>query len=267
MLAVLGILALLSTMIMSGIWSVLLLLNLRSSPAVPWAVLPMGAALWVTWQYAGGRWWPASTSAARRLYLRANRVRRPLLTIALLTGFAGLGALTGLWILLFQTASMRGNNLPEFSEYPLHTIAIVLVTASIVGSLVEEAGFRGYLQVALERKVAAPVAIIIAGAALIPGHGFTQGFSWPTVVFYLLVDTMLGAIAYFTNSIWPGAAVHATGLLIFFALVWPFDSARPVGAAALQQNWFWIHAVQTAVFSGLAVFGFYRLARAQSAPA
>ncbi len=263
-LVAIALLALVSTAVMSGLWSALLLVNLRYSPAVPWAPLPMAAALWVAWQYAGGRWWPGRTSSTRHLHLRANHVSRTIFVTALLAGSAGLGALSGLWILLFQTGLMRGNTLPDFSAYPPQTLVVVLVTASVVGSFAEEAGFRGYLQVALERELAAPVAIIIAATALIPGHGLTQGFAWPTIVFYMLVDTMLGILGYVTNSIWPGAVVHATGLLMFFVLVWPFDSTRPVGAEAFQQEWFWIHAAQTVLFGTLALLAFrylFRIAR------
>jgi membrane protease YdiL (CAAX protease family) len=254
-----ALLALVSTMAMSGIWSALLVVNLRYSPAVPWAVLPMTATLWVAWQYAGGKWWPSRTASLRRRHLRANPVRGSIFAAALLAGFAGVAALTGLWILLFQTGLMRGNALPDLSGYPAQTLVGVVVTAALVGSMAEEAGFRGYLQVGLEGDVAAPAAIIIAAVALIPGHGLTQGFAWPTVVFYLLVDTMLGVIAYLTNSIWPGIVVHATGLLTFFVLVWPFDSARLVGVEAFQQDWFWIHVAQTVVFGALALLVFGHL--------
>jgi hypothetical protein len=52
-------------------------------------------------------------------------------------------ALTGIWIVLFQTGLMRGNSVPDFSGYPMQTIISVLVMAALVGAFAEEAGFRG----------------------------------------------------------------------------------------------------------------------------
>jgi len=255
-----GLLALVLTTLVSGLWSALVLVNLQSSPAIPWATVAMAVLLWVMWQYAGGRWWPSKTSHARRAYLRANRVSARVFMTALVAGGCSLVALTGIWIVLFQTGLMRGNRVPDFSQYPRLTVVAILVMASLVGAFAEEAGFRGYFQVMLEREFSAPVAIAIAAAGLTPGHGLTQGFAWPTVLFYFLVDVMLGLTAYLCNSVWPGVAIHASGLLIFFAFVWPFDSLRPLAGNAVTDSWFWFHAVQAAVFSVLATLAFRRLA-------
>lgn len=255
-----GVLTLVLTTFASGLWAALLLLNLRTSPAIPWATVAMAVALWIMWQYAGGRWWPTRTARARRAYLRANPVSTRVFTLAIVAGACSLVALTGIWIVLFQTGLMRGNRVPDFSQYPTLTVVVVVVMASLVGAVAEEAGFRGYLQVALEREFSAPVAIAIAALALAPGHGATQGFAWPTVLFYLIVDVMLGVMAYLCNSVLPGVAVHAGGLLIFFALVWPFDARRPLAGNAMTDWWFWLHAVQAAVFSVLAILAFRRLA-------
>jgi membrane protease YdiL (CAAX protease family) len=259
-LVTVGILALVLTTFAQGLWTALLVANLRTSPAVPWAVVAMAMSIWIIWQYAGGRWWPATTSGARRTSLRANRVSPRAFAMALVAGGCSLVALTGIWIVLFQTGLMRGNTVPDFSPYPPLTVAAVLVMASLVGAFLEEGGFRGYLQVALERECSAPVAIALAAVALTPGHGLTQGFAWPTVLFYFLVDVMLGVTAYLCRSVWPGVAVHATGLLIFFAFVWPFDSRRPLLGNATTDWWFWLHVAQATVFAILAVLAFRGLA-------
>jgi membrane protease YdiL (CAAX protease family) len=256
-----GVVVLVLTTVAQGLWTAQLVANLRTTPAVPWSVVTMAVLLWILWQYAGGRWWPEKTAGARRLFLRANRVDSRVLAMALLAGSCSLVALTGIWIVLFQTGLMRGNPLPDFSLYPVLTTAAVLVMASLVGAFIEEAGFRGYLQVALEREYPAPLAIALAAVALAPGHGLTQGFAWPTIVFYFMVDVMLGVTAYLCRSVWPGVAVHAAGLLIFFAIVWPFDSQRPLLANGTMDWWFWLHVAQATLFAVLAVLAFRRLAR------
>ena len=80
---------------------------------------------------------------------------------------------------------------------------------------------------------APPVAIMIAALAIAPGHGLTQGFVWPTLLFYLLVDVTFGVSAHLTDSILPGMVVHSVGILIFFVFIWPHDATRrSVGKAA-----------------------------------
>jgi len=37
-----------------GVWGVLLVGNLKTSPAFPWAVPVMALVLWLMWQYLGG---------------------------------------------------------------------------------------------------------------------------------------------------------------------------------------------------------------------
>jgi hypothetical protein len=69
-----GALAFVLTVVAGGVWTVLLISNVATSPAIPWAVVVMALLLWLMWQYLGGKWGPRSTSEARRRYLRAKPV-------------------------------------------------------------------------------------------------------------------------------------------------------------------------------------------------
>ena len=244
-----------------GVWSALLAANLATGLTVPWAVLVMAALLWVMWQYLGGRWGPRSTSAARRRALRANPISPRTIAWAVLSGTLAIAALAGLWIVLFQLAKLPARALPDYSRYPAVSTGLVLVMASLSGAIAEEAAFRGYFQGMLERRVSAPAAIAIAALVIAPGHALTQGFVWPTLLFYLCVDGMLGTLAYLTNSILPGIVVHGIGLLIFFTLVWPGDVVRQMLGHGDASLWFWIHVAQAVVLAALALLAFSRLAR------
>lgn len=257
-----GILALVLTAVVGGVWTGLLIANLTISPAVPWAVVVMALLLWLMWQYLGGRWWPRGTSDTRRRALRAKPVSSQTLAWALSAGMLSIVALAGLWFVLFQLAGIPATRtLVVYSKYPLLTVALLLVMASLVSALPEEAGFRGYFQGSLEPWLGGPVAILIVAVVMAPEHALTQGFVWPTLVFYLFVDVMLGAMAYLTGSILPGVIVHSIGLLIFFTLVWPGDMVRQFIGGGSASVWFWIHVAQVAVFTALALLAFRRLAR------
>jgi membrane protease YdiL (CAAX protease family) len=256
-----GFLALLITMLAGGVWTSLLVANLATSPAIPWAVVAMALLLWLLWQYLGGRWWPSSTSAVRHRLRRTDPVSFQCFAWALVAGTLSLLALIGLWIVLFQLVKVPGNPLPDFSQYPWLTVALVLAMAALVAAVTEEAGFRGYFQVVVEAKVGGPLAIVISCLAIAPGHGSTQGFLWTTVLFYFLVDAMFGTLAYLTNSIVPGIVIHGVGLVLFFTVVWPQDASRRLVADGGADEWFWIHTGQTLLFAALAVLAFRQLAR------
>jgi hypothetical protein len=133
--------------------------------------------------------------------------------------------------------------------------------SSLVSSLAEEAGFRGYFQGSLEREVRGPLAIVIMSLVIAPAHGLTQGFVWPILLWYFCVDVMFGTMAYLTRSILPGTVVHIIGLLIFFALVWPYDAQRQSIWETGANTGFWINVAQVIIFSTLAVLAFRRLAK------
>lgn len=244
----------------SALWSGLLIANLSLSPLVPWAAALMSVFLWLIWRYLGGAWSPMRTQAGRSMLLRAKSLSRRIFLTAVGAGTLSIVSLSGLWIVLFQLVKLPGNS-ADFSHYPPLTVITTLVVAAISGAISEEAGFRGYFQGTLERYLPAPLAIAICAAVMAPEHAATQGFVWPTILFYLLVDAMLGTTAALTKSILPGIVVHAIGLLVFFALVWPGDKRR----APIWQHGadicFWLHLAQAIIFAALAIALFIRLAK------
>jgi membrane protease YdiL (CAAX protease family) len=254
-----ALLALALTMLAGGVWSGLLVANLRTTPTIPWAVVVTGLLLWLMWQYLGGRWWPRSTSETRRHLLRARPVAASVFAWALVAGGLSIISLSGCWIVLFQLVEVHGNPLPDFSQYPILTVALVVGMGSLVAAAAEEVGFRGYFQGALEERIGGPLAILIAALAMEPGHGTTQGFAWPTMLFYLLVDVMFGTAAYLTKSILPGLCIHTIGLIIFFSLVWPNDPTRRLVRTSGPDTWFWIHVAQATFFAVLAILVFKHL--------
>ena len=246
----------------TGVWTFLIGSNLATSPAIPWAVVAMAVVLWLMWQYLGGKWWPRSTSEARRSYLRANPVSREVFTWALLAGVLSLVALAGYWIVLVELAGAGGNpTIPDYSKYPLLTVVLGLVMGSLVSPITEEAAFRGYGQVILERVFPAGAAIMISAVLFALWHGPTQGFFWSKLLFYFVVGVDFGAIAYLTESTLPAIPVHILGDLTFFFLIWPYDAARPLVWKSGADLWFWVFAAQAIIFTALALLAFRRLAK------
>src|SRR5712692_5336407 len=244
-----------------GVWGALVVSNLRTSPAIPWAVPVMAILLWLMWLYLGGKWWPRSTAEARRRYLRANRVSGRTFAWALLACTLSLVAFVGYWIVMVQLVKMRGNALPDLNQYPLLTVVLMVVMGSLAAPLTEEPAFRGYCQVILEREFRGPIAVLISSVLFALAHGPTQGFLWPKLLFYFLVGVVFGTTAYLTKSILPTIPVHIVGLLVFFSLVWPHDTNRRLVSEGGADTWFWIHVAQVVLFTALTIPAFFRLER------
>lgn len=242
-------------------WGLLLAANFKNSPqAAPWSVAAMAVVLWLLWEYLGGRWWPRSTSEARRRNLRANGVSGTLLSCALLAGVLSVVALAGLWIVFFQLVKTPTNVLVDPSKYPLPTIVLVVIMSSLVSAIVEEIAFRGYCQQILERHFSGIMAVLLSSVLFMLAHT-NYGWYWPKLSVYFLAGVVFGAIALFTNSILTSLPVHIFGDLTFFVLIWPRDSGRVLVSAGGADKWFWMHVVQAIVFAAFASLVFRRLAK------
>jgi membrane protease YdiL (CAAX protease family) len=258
-----GLLAFAITVLAGGIWSVLLVANLRSSPAVPWSVPAMALMLWLMWGYLGGKGWPRSTSDARRHYLRANRRSARTYLWSFAAGVLSVVALAGYWIVLFRLVKMPPNALPDMSSYPRTTVALMILMGSFVAPFMEEAAFRGYFQVVLELEFRGWVAVTVSSLVFAFAH-FAHGILWPKILVYFFVGVAFGATAYLTNSTLPAILPHMIGDLTFFTLVWPKDAGRRLVLDSGTDNWFWIHVAQAIVFTVLAVWAFQRLGKENS---
>jgi len=255
-----GFLALAITALAGGIWGALLVANLRTGPAVPWAVAVMAPLLWLMWNYLAEKGWPRSTSDVRRRYLRANP--GPLATYVWSFAAGGLAvvALAGYWIVFSQLVKMPPNVIPGLTGYPPLTLGLVVLMASLIAPFIEEAAFRGYFQVVLERDFRAPLAVVITSIFFAVAH-LNHGIVWPKILVYFPVGVTFGATAYLTNSYLPAIPPHMFGDLVFFLFVWPHDAARKQVWDSGPDSWFWIHVAQSVVFTVFALWAFMQLAK------
>jgi membrane protease YdiL (CAAX protease family) len=241
-------------------WGPLVAANLRLTPAVPWALPAECLALALIWAWLGGRWRPSRWANARRSLLRSRVVSRAAFGWAAVAGGLSLVALAGLWIVLERMTGAGGNpTLPSAAVYPAITIAAVIVGASLVSPLTEEAAFRGYGQVLLERRFPPVAAVALSSLLFTLYHGPTQGFQPSKIAFYFIVGVVFGTIAYLTGSVLPAIPVHIAGDLLFFTSIWPYDAGRTLVWAHGADPGFWLNVAQTLVFAGLAIVAFRRL--------
>lgn len=100
------------------------------------------------------------------LSLRANQFSGDAWGMAIFAGLLGFAALVpGLAVLSrLVTLPQTSQPIDVPPQMPFVTVFLLLVMASIVAGVVEEAAFRGYMQGPIERRHGPVVAILLMGA-------------------------------------------------------------------------------------------------------
>lgn len=207
--------------------AVLAPLNLRFFPSLPWAVVPMALYLWGYWRFIGGRIGSDPSAEFRRENLRANPVPPDAWPIAIVTGLLGFGALLSLVAVMARLVAMpQGAPISAPTGMPMPTVVLLLIMASIVAGVTEEAGFRGYMQGPIERRYGLAVAILVNGSMF----GLLHFANHPGAVvamlpYYIAVAAVYGGITWATNSILPAVFLHAGGDVWSLTRLW--STGRP----------------------------------------
>jgi membrane protease YdiL (CAAX protease family) len=193
------------------VWGALAATNLRFTPRLPWAAPVMAVLLWVYWRIAGGN--------GRREYLRGTPLPPRVWRLALLGGGSAVAAV---WA---SFAALRGvlHVVPpaaDIARFPIWTIFASIVAGSAVAGIAEEAGFRGYMQVPLERAYGPVVAIGTTSILFTLVH-LTHGARILVFLpFYFVVAVVYGLLAYLTGSILPSMTLHFTGDVLMFTMAY-----------------------------------------------
>ncbi len=247
------------------------LANLRVFNAVPWAVVPTAACLWLFWKALRGDFETGAAAERRRQQLRAHRVPARLWFWSLLAGALGIVALVLGLKLANRLVALPTQALPDLAHVPRLTVAGLLLLAAPVAGIVEEAAFRGVMQGPIERRWGWIVAILITGTMFAIAHlDFTPAL-WP---YYVAVAAIYGGVTSLTNSILPAIALHTAGNLYSnFDLLWHGSAEWQAPATGPSLIWetgvdraFVLSLAGFATVAALTVLAFARLAKGKRSP-
>lgn len=190
---------------------------------MPWSFILMIPLLVIYLLYFSGKFKPESTKNIRVLNFRRIALPRRIWILSLLAAaFIVLIEQSGLVV------TFRLNDFPaeQFSmEYsfiesiPPWAGWLAIIMISLVAGICEEVGFRGYMQVPLEKKYSPVLAISIVSVVFVLMH-LHQAWSGPILVHIFVLSVLFGTIAYFSQSLIPGIIAHFVMDVCNFAFWW-----------------------------------------------
>jgi membrane protease YdiL (CAAX protease family) len=188
------------------VWGTLAITNARLTPRVPWSAPLMAVVLWLFW----------------RLLKDDERLRAvPLSTeVWRLALIAGGAAIAAIWAAFNALRGILPIDAPaeDLSRFPIVLIAASILMGSIVAGICEEAGFRGFMQLPLERAYG-PVAAIATTSILFTLIHLSHGRAvLPMLPFYVVAAVVYGLLTFLTGSILPAVLLHIAGDIVGFTL-------------------------------------------------
>jgi len=123
----------------------------------PRPIFLMGILLFLYWKYSSGSWWPKTTAAARRNSFCLGELPAAVWKRGLAAAMLLVVVLESGLVVTFRVIELPAEAFT--AEYGLDSIPLWM--AALVAGICEETGFRGYMQVPMEKRYGPGVGITI----------------------------------------------------------------------------------------------------------
>jgi membrane protease YdiL (CAAX protease family) len=191
----------------------------------PWCVIPMVIALWVYLKWFSGSWRPETNQVTRKNLFRSGKLSPTGWLWGLMAALCFVIIVQASFVITFRIfefpAAKFTADYKVLDQMPIRTAWVIIIMSSIVAGVCEETGFRGYMQVSLERKWGAAAAIIVTSFVFMLIH-LSHSWAAPILPHIFIASVLLGILAYRSGSLIPGIVGHSI-LDIFDYSVWWSD--------------------------------------------
>jgi membrane protease YdiL (CAAX protease family) len=201
-----------------AVWSILLL-RITS----PWQILPMIIALWVFWKFFSGGWGSAKSSASRRQLFRWVKLSPKIWKWGMTAAIFFVIIVQASFVITFRITEFPAAQFTAdykiLDKMPLWVAWAILIMSSVVAGICEETGYRGYLQVPLEKKYGSAVAIIVCSVVFTLIH-LGKTWAYPILPHIFFASVLLGILAYKSSSLIPGIIGHSILDIFNYSFWW-----------------------------------------------
>jgi membrane protease YdiL (CAAX protease family) len=243
-------------------WVLFVQVNAKFSPSVPWAAAAMAEWLYLYWRYFSGAGWPHSTAKTRQDRFRRVALPKHIWWWALLSGTLGVVSLIALELAVLRMVRLPVPAQQPVPHIPLYSLVPLAVLSAFAAGIPEEVGFRGYMQVPLERRHGARFAILVVALVFTLAH-LNHGLS-VLLLFDFAFGVVFGMLAWLSQSLLPAMILHCLSDVILF--VWGKRIAAALAAKPLvwvsgPDLWFLVPSVAFVLLVAGALLSFSKLAR------
>jgi membrane protease YdiL (CAAX protease family) len=224
----------------------------------PWSLVLMVGLLWLYWKYFSGSWWPSSTAEGRRLRFRAIRLPASVWRWSLVAALLFVVVVQSAFVVTFRLIEYPADRFTEeyaFDTLPLGLAWVAILLSSSVAGICEETGFRGYMQLPLEKRYGAGAAIGITSLVFVLIH-LEQAWAAPLLLHIFAISSLLGILAYASGSLIPSMVGHAVMDVFNFSYWWS-DVAGRWEIRTILETGIDLHFIMWSLVLGVAIALFF----------
>jgi len=228
----------------------------------PWFIVVMGCVLIIFWKYFSGNWWPKATAKARSNSFREMKLATNVWKWSLLGAVLFVVVVQSSFVVTFQIMEFPAEAFASeynFDTMPLWLAWLVIVMASLVAGICEETGFRGYMQVPLEKRYGPGVGITIVSIMFLVIH-LDQAWAPPVFFHLFAMSVLLGILAYSSGSLIPSMIAHAVVDIFNFSYWWSDIAGRFEKRTIFETRDYFYFIVWFLIF-GISLFLFFWVAQ------
>ena len=177
---------------------------------------------WFFWMYFSGSWNPVSTQEFRKFCFRQVKLKKDVWIWGMIGSLGFFGIVNLNWVLTFRFVQFEPETYKTavfLNDMPLGLAWAAIIMSSLVAGIIEEIGFRGYMQTPLEKKYGAFKGILITAIIFFIAH-LHQAWTNSIEIQIIIISIMIGYLAYATNSLIPGIIAHVLFDIVNFSYWW-----------------------------------------------
>jgi len=190
---------------------------------LPWSFILMLGILWLYISFLSGKWKPAQNMSFRKENFRLVKLSGKSwwlsLTASVLIVLIEQSGLVITFRLIEFPAETFAREYAFLKQVPAWAGWLYIIMISLVAGVAEETGFRGYMQVPLEKKYSRAISISIVSVIFVLVH-LHQAWSGPILVHIFFISVLFGTIASYSGSLIPGILAHFIMDICNFSFWW-----------------------------------------------
>lgn len=197
--------------------------GLLSTSMSAWVILPMILILGLYWKFFSGDRTPWRFNKFRQEQFRTTKLTPAGWKWGSIAALLFVAVVQSSFVITFRLftfpAAKFTADYKMLGNFPVLASWAIIVMSSVVAGICEEAGFRGYMQVPLEKKYGMIKGILITSIFFSVIH---LGHTWalPILPHIFIASLLLGIIAFKSGSLIPGIIGHSILDVFDYAIWW-----------------------------------------------